>query len=47
MDTISELSTKLDEVLSGQKSLDMRLRRIEENNDSKIDDAFINVCKLV
>jgi len=42
-----ELNTKLDEVLLGQKSIDMRLRRIEENNDSKIDDAFINVCKLV
>ena len=25
----------------------MRLRRIEENDNSKIDDAFIDVCKLV
>jgi hypothetical protein len=47
LDNISELNTKLDEVLSGQKSIDMRLRRIEENDDSKIDDAFIDVCKLV
>ena len=25
----------------------MRLRQIEKNNNSKIDDAFIDVCKLV
>ena len=47
MDNISKLNIKLDEMLSGQKSIDMRLRWIEENDDSKIDDAFIDVCKLV
>ncbi len=25
----------------------MKLKRIEENDDSKINDAFIDVCKLV
>ncbi len=47
MNNILELNTKLDEILSGQKSIDMRLRRIEENDNSKIDDVFIDVYKLV
>jgi len=47
LDNILELNIKLDKVLSRQKSINMRLRRIEENDDSKINDAFIDVCKLV
>jgi len=42
-----KLNIKLDEILSGQKSINMKLKRIEENDDSKINDAFIDVCKLV